>query len=78
MTAPDWAHTLLIVTFDEGSTSTNGGGRVFFAAIRAGLAGVVSTTSHSHYSLLHTIESLNGLPCLNSACSADTLAEFTR
>jgi acid phosphatase len=76
--APDWAHTLLIVTFDEGSTSTNGGGRVFFAAIRPGLSGVVSTTTHSHYSLLHTIESLNGLGCLGSACSANTLSEFTR
>ena len=75
--APDWAHTLLIVTFDEGSTSTNGGGRIFFAAIRPGLSGVVSTTTHTHYSLLRTIENLNGLPCLNNACSANTLSEFT-
>jgi phosphatidylinositol-3-phosphatase len=76
--ASDWAHTLLIVTFDEGSTSTNGGGRIFFAAIRPGLSGVVSTTPHTHYSLLRTIEDLNGLPCLGSACSANTLSEFTR
>src|SRR4051812_27836436 len=78
MSAPDWAHTLLVVTFDEGSTTTNGGGRVFFAAIRPGLDGVVSTTTHTHYSLLRTIENLNGLGCLNAACSATTLSEFTR
>jgi hypothetical protein len=75
--APDWAHTLLIVTFDEGSTATNGGGRIFFAAIRPGLNRVVSTTSHTHYSLLRTIEDLNGLGCLGAACSANTLSEFT-
>jgi hypothetical protein len=74
--APDWAHTLLVISFDEGSTSTNGGGRIFTAVIRAGLSGVVSTTVHSHYSLLRTIEDLNGLPCLANSCSANTLTEF--
>jgi hypothetical protein len=59
--APDWAHTLLVISFDEGSTSTNGG---------------VSTTLHNHYSLLRTIENLNGLPCLANACGANTLSEF--
>ena len=32
--------------------------------------------SHTHYSLLRTIENLNGLPCLGSSCSANTLSEF--
>lgn len=74
--APDWAHTLLVISFDEGSTSTNGGGRIFTAVIRPGLSGVVSTRVHSHYSLLRTIENLNGLPCLANSCSANTLNEF--
>jgi hypothetical protein len=74
--APDWAHTLLIISFDEGSTSTNGGGRIFTAVMRPGLSGVVSTTQHSHYSVLRTIEDLNGLPCLANSCSANTLSEF--
>jgi hypothetical protein len=74
--ASDWAHTLLVISFDEGSTSTNGGGRIFTAVIRPGLSGVVSSTTHTHYSLLRTIESLNGLPCLGNACSANTLSEF--
>jgi hypothetical protein len=74
--APDWAHTLLVISFDEGSSSTNGGGRIFTAVVRQGLSGVVSTTVHSHYSLLRTIENLNGLPCLANSCSANTLSEF--
>ena len=65
-----------MVSFDEGSTSTNGGGRIFTAVIRQGLSKVVSTTTHTHYSLLRTIENLNGLPCLGSSCSANTLSEF--
>jgi len=74
--SPDWQHTLLVVTFDEGSSSSNGGGRVFFAAIRPGLSGVVSSAVHTHYSLLRTIENLNGLPCLGSACDTSGLTEF--
>ena len=73
---PDWAHTLLVISFDEGSTSTNGGGRIFTAVMRPGLSGVVSTTAHNHYSLLRTIENLNGLPCLGNSCSANALSEF--
>jgi hypothetical protein len=74
--APDWAHSLLIVSFDEGSTNTNGGGRIFTMVARPGLAGVVSNTVHDHYGLLRTIENLFGLPCLGAACSANPLTEF--
>jgi phosphatidylinositol-3-phosphatase len=74
--APDWAHTLLVVTFDEGSTSTNGGGRVFTLVARAGLDGLTSSVTHDHYGLLRTIEDVFGLPCLNRSCAAAPLAEF--
>jgi phospholipase C len=74
--AADWAHTLLVISFDEGSTSANGGGRIFTAVMRPGLSGVVSTTVHNHYSLLRTIENLNGLPCLANACGANNMNEF--
>jgi len=74
--APDFAHTLLVISFDEGSTSTNGGGHVFTAVVRQGLSGFVSSTQHNHYSLLRTIEDLNGLPCLANTCSANSLKEF--
>jgi hypothetical protein len=74
--APDWAHTLLVVSFDEGSTSTNGGGRIFTMVARQGLAGVTSSVTHNHYGLLRTIEGIFGLPCLNLSCAASQLTEF--
>jgi phosphatidylinositol-3-phosphatase len=74
--APDWAHTLLVVSFDEGSTNTNGGGRVFTMVARYGLAGLVSSTAHNHYGLLRTVEDIFGLPCLNVSCGASPLSEF--
>ena len=72
----DWAHTLLIVTFDEGSSNTNGGGNVFTMVARQGLSAVTSLTPHSHYGVLRTIEDIYGLPCLGSACGATPLSEF--
>ena len=75
-TAPEWAHTLLVVSFDEGTTNAHGGGRVFTLVARQGLAGVVSTTTHDHYGLLRTIQDVFGLPCLNESCGAAALDEF--
>jgi phospholipase C len=74
--ASDWAHTLLIISFDEGTTNTSGGGHIFTAVVRQGLSGFVSATPHNTYGLLRTIEDLNGLPCLANACSASSLREF--
>lgn len=72
----DWSSTLLIVSFDEGSTDTNGGGRIFTMIARQGMAHVVSQAVHNHYSVTRTIENLFGLPCLANACSATPLTEF--
>lgn len=72
----EWAHTLLVVSFDEGTTNVNGGGRVFTMVARQGLSGVISTTMHDHYGLLRTIENIFGLPCLSASCGATPLAEF--
>lgn len=74
--APDWAHTLLVVSFDEGTTNTNGGGHIYTMVARPGLSGFVSATTHNHYGLLRTIEDIFGLPCLASSCSAVSLTEF--
>jgi hypothetical protein len=74
--APDWAHTLLVVSFDEGTTDANGGGRVFTMVARQGLSGVISTTPHDHYGLLRTVQDVFGLPCLGASCGAAPLAEF--
>jgi phospholipase C len=76
LAAPEWPHTLLVVSFDEGATSVNGGGRVFTMVARQGLSGVRSSTVHDHYGLLRTIEDIFGLPCLNASCGATPLDEF--
>ena len=72
----EWPHTLLVVSFDEGSSRTNGGGKVFTLVARQGLSGFVSPTKHTHYDVLRTIEDILGLPCLANACSATPLSEF--
>lgn len=76
LNSADWAHTLLVVSFDEGSTNTNGGGHIFTMVARAGLSHFTSSTVHNHYGLLRTIENINGLPCLGASCSATPLTEF--
>jgi phospholipase C len=75
-TAPEWAHTLLVVSFDEGTTNENGGGRVFTMVARQGLAGVTSSAPHDHYGLLRTVQDIFGLACLDASCGAAPLDEF--
>lgn len=74
--SPDWAHTLLIVTFDEGSSSANGGGNIFTLVARPGLSGFTSSTTHNHYGVLRTIQNVLGLSCLANSCNATPLSEF--
>jgi hypothetical protein len=63
-------------SFDEGSSSRNGGGNVFAMVARQGLSDVVSSTVHTHYGVLRTIEDILELPCLANACGATPLTEF--
>jgi hypothetical protein len=68
---------LIILTFDEGSSDIGGGGKVATIVISPkARQGFVSNTSHSHYSVVRTIEALWGMPCLAHSCSANTLREF--
>jgi hypothetical protein len=72
-----FASSLLVITWDEGSTSLDGGGRVATIVISPAVrAGFRSSISHSHYSLLRTIEDAWGLGCLNRTCAANDLREF--
>jgi hypothetical protein len=70
---------VLILTWDEGSTSLGGGGKVATLVIgpRA-RAGYRSAIAHNHYSLLRTVENAWGLGCLNHTCQANDLREFFR
>jgi hypothetical protein len=72
----DWAHTLYIVTFDEGTSGTGGGGQVYTMVARAGMGHLASNAFHNHYGLTRTVEDIFGLPCLANACNAAPLTEF--
>ena len=79
LTSQAFADGVVYLTWDEGSTTTDGGGKVA-TLVMSPLAksGFSSATSHTHYSLLHTIEVGWGMPCLANACSANDLREFFR
>jgi hypothetical protein len=63
-------HTLVVVTFDEGSGSNQ---TVYTVFIGRSLDGQVITANLTHYSLLRYIESHVGVGCLKNACSAPQL-----
>ena len=65
----------LFITWDEGKAQGDNK-IVTFVIANTVTPGFKSKVPHTHYSLLHTIESLFGLPCLDQACHANTLAEF--
>jgi hypothetical protein len=68
---------VLFITWDEGTSTTGGGGHVATIVIASNVtAGYRSSTAHNHYSLLRTIEDAWGLGCLANTCSANNMAEF--
>ena len=74
-----FADSVVFLTWDEGTSSTGGGGVVATLVISPlGKPQFVSATSHTHYSLLHTIQNAWGLPCLGNTCTANDLREFFR
>ena len=71
--APFWAkgNNAIVVTYDEGDDNTNGGGQVATTVITShGPRGVQDNTLSNHFSLLDTIESSFGVPCLANACTS--------
>jgi acid phosphatase len=67
---------IIYITFDEGADKSRSNEIVTLALGPTVRAGVRSDVAHSHYSLLRTIETGLGLPCLADACSANTLGEM--
>jgi hypothetical protein len=74
--SPDWAHTLLIITFDEGETSISGGGNIYTAAAAPWISHLTVSTPYNHYNVLRTTEQIFGLPFLGGAASAATITEI--
>ena len=69
-------HGVVYITFDEGADKSRNNEIVTLAIGPSVRAGMRSDVAHSHYSLLRTIETGLGLPCLAEACSANTLGEM--
>jgi hypothetical protein len=75
--SPDFAHTLLIVTFDESdAVPLPAGGHVYTAAAAPWLHNVTISPTYDHFSLLRTTEDIFGLPHLGSAATASTITEI--
>jgi hypothetical protein len=75
LTSPAFANSLVIVTFDEGTSNTNGGGHIVTIMITPNMTpGFKNATTYNHYSMLRTIEDAWHLPCLGNACSASDMA----
>jgi phosphatidylinositol-3-phosphatase len=72
-----FAHSLVLITWDEGTTSIGGGGHVATIVVSPSVPhGRRSSVHHTHYSILRTIEDAWGLGCLANSCSANDLREF--
>lgn len=63
----------VIITFDEGSSSTNGGGNIYTAIRGPGITSAVNNTTFNHYSLLAALEARYGVIKLNNAVTATQL-----
>jgi hypothetical protein len=75
--SPTFANTLVVVTFDEGTDSDGGGGRIPTILLGPMVRpGARSAVAHNHYSLLRTIQNVWALGCLNRSCAANDLREF--
>lgn len=72
-----FANSVIFLTWDEGTTTTGGGGRVPMIVISPlAKSGYRSATPYNHYSLLRTIEKAWGMPALGHAGAASPMAEF--
>ena len=81
LASPDFARTLLVITYDEGTTSAgqlpgDDGGHVFTVGVAPWLSHRIIATDADHYSLLHTVEVADGLPCLATACQRSPVSQL--
>ncbi len=77
LNSPDFATSVVFLTWDEGLTSHGGGGHVATLVIAPQVKpGFKSAEKHTHYSLLRTIERAWKLGCMAHTCTANDLGEF--
>jgi hypothetical protein len=63
----------VLITYDEGTTSTNGGGNVYCVEVYKEITPSTNTATFNHYSLLAAIEKQYGLAYLGAAANATPL-----
>jgi acid phosphatase len=79
LNTPTWNQTdsAVIITWDEGTSPTGGGGHIPTIVISKHTPpGYISATSANHYTLLRTIEDAFGLGCLQESCNNGNLQQF--
>lgn len=77
LSGPTWGpDDVVFVTFDEAGHGDKQNLVPLIVVSDKVRGGFQSTTPHTHYSLLRTIEESWGLPCLGQTCSANDLSEF--
>ena len=67
------AGATVVITFDEGSSGTNGGGNIYAAVDGPGISGRTDAATYSHYSLLAALEIRGGVTRLGAAAKATPL-----
>jgi hypothetical protein len=78
LASPAWdASSAIFITFDEGTSSTGGGGRIPLNVVSPRTrAGTGVSSAYNHYNLLATVEEAWGLPRLGHASGAAVMKEF--
>ena len=78
LASPAWdANSVIFITFDEGTSTTGGGGRIPLIVVSPRTsAGTVVSAPYNHYNLLATIEEAWRLPRLGHADGAAVMSEF--
>ncbi|MGH9423627.1 MAG: alkaline phosphatase family protein [Thermoanaerobaculia bacterium] len=80
LASPAWdANSVIFIVFDEGTSSTGGGGRTPLIVISTQTQGGRRvSTRYDHYSLLATLEAAWGLSRLGHAAGAVSMTDFFR
>jgi hypothetical protein len=80
LASPAWdRNSALFIVFDEGTTSSGGGGRIPLVVVSGRTpAGLKVATPYNHYNLLATIEQSWSLPRLGAASGVPVMSEFFR
>ena len=79
LASPSFNNAVLFLLWDEGTTTTGGGGRIPAIVVSPFTPpGLRVSRAMNHYDTLRTIEDAWGLPPLGNAASATALTEFFR